>query len=436
MRPHSPASAGFPLWNAILSGASARLPASAVEELRRHARALEATSSRVCVAVPCAGLGAWVRQGWLRTLVAATRAASDGRAELSLVPYDGALPDLGVDPTHTLCRFIASPSNAHAHAAAERAARGSLAGELLVFSGPAGSGKTHLLSAIAREIAEKEPAAALSPCVIRLDAEQLSIELASAISSHELQRFRDTYLGCTALLVDDLEALEGREATQSELSAMLGSLGPRGATCVLACAHDPGKIPGLSAEFAERLAAGRRIELVPPDWETRVAILLDRARCWGIGLEPTAAALLVREAGPHVERLDELLTHCLTRYAGDELIDVAFVRQLVQAEPSAPRNVPPDVVLATVARHYNVRIRDLRSSARSLRLNLPRQVAMYLLRRCTHLSYPEIGRRFGRHHTTALYSYQRIAQLLEEENRVRVAVRLLEKELEQPDRQG
>jgi chromosomal replication initiator protein len=436
MRQHSPASAGLPLWNAILSSASAGLPPAAVEELTRCARPLEATSSRVCVAIPCAGLGAWVRQGWLHTLVSATRSASDGRADLSLIPYDGALPEIGVDPSHTLRRFIASPANTAARSAAERAAHGELLGEILLFTGPAGSGKTHLLSAIARDLAEQEPVADRRAHVICLGAEQLSIELATAISSHELQRFRDTHQGCAALVVDDLEALEGREATQSELAAMLGVLRARSATCVLACTQDPEQISGLGAELAEHLQAARRIELALPDWETRVAILLDRARCWGIGLEPSAAALLVREAGPQVERLDELLTHCMTQYSGDAAIDISFVRQVIHPEPSSPRNVPPDVVLATVARHYNVRIRDLRSAGRSLRLNLPRQVAMYLLRRCTRLSYPEIGRRFGRHHTTALYSYQRIADLIEEESRVRVAVRLLEKELDRPDRRG
>jgi chromosomal replication initiator protein len=180
----------------------------------------------------------------------------------------------------------------------------------------------------------------------------------------------------------------------------------------------------------ERIRSGTALELIAPEWETRVAIILDRIRRWQVQAEPEVATFLAGKLRADLQRIDSVLTRLLTHPScRSGLSDLEVVRHLLDEASRHPLRVAPEEVISTVARHFNLRQRDLRSSTRSRRVAGPRQIAMYLLRQHCGLSYPEIGRRFERHHTTALHSVRLTRQRLNESAALRSAVALLEKEL-------
>jgi chromosomal replication initiator protein len=423
------ARAGTPLWSALLESLRGRIPRRYLDELEQSIAFVELCAGSLRIAVPPDPLTSWLREGYLALLASTVSALTDGSYELSAVPVPPpeARGPLDLDPAHCLGRFVVSPSNQLASAAAEVVARspGERYSPLFVHGGPA-SGKTHLLRGIAQAVA-----AGMKPDrVLCLSAERLSLELIAAIWADQLARFRARYRQCGALLIDDAGTVAGREATQEELVHTLDTLEKSRVQVVATGAHPPEEIPGLSGPLARRLAAGLVVKLSPPEWETRVAILMDRVRAWNVPLTPEVASFLAARIGTDQTRLDTVLTRVMIHPGcADGLTDVELVREALRdGHPRLP-HVPPEAVISLVARHFGLRTRQLHSRSRSPRIATPRQIAIYLLRRHCGLSYPEIGRRFGRHHTTAIHACRQIARRLETDERLRSETRHLEREI-------
>jgi chromosomal replication initiator protein len=417
-----------PPWGAILEHLSTRLSVGECEALQKDLRLLEARGGVLRVALPSSTLGDWLTGGQLSQLRSSVNAVSGGRLELALSPFDEAVSSLPLDPTHTFARFIVGPSNHEARAAVEAAKQSVRAGGLPLFlHGPSGSGKTHLLHAAAHALALDSHAE-----VTYLTADELCHDLIAAISDHALERFRSHYQRRSALIIDDIDRLAGRDATQSELQPIIRALVAQGTPVIVAARAAPDALEGFSDELRARLSSGVVSELRLPEWEARVAILLDRARRWSVDILPDVGSFMVARAGSNLEALDLFLTRLLCRpEPPSALTDVDQVAQALEPSYASSLKSPPSAVVSLVARHFNLRVRDLRSSSRSRRITLPRQVAMYLMREHCELSFPDIGRRFGRHHTTVLHSCRRIASELDRNGNLRAAVRLLQKELVQ-----
>jgi chromosomal replication initiator protein len=260
--------------------------------------------------------------------------------------------------------------------------------------------------------------------------EQLSLELVRAIGSDTIAEFRTRLDSASALVIDDVDALAGRDATQEELALTLEALRGRKVPIAIALSKPPDRTTGLVASLRAQLAQFAPLEVRAAEWETRVAIVLARARLWGVEPSAPVASYLASRLRSQLGQLDALLTRLMTRSSpGSALSDLDVVRHLIASAAERPLRVSPDDALSTVARQFNLRVRDLRSDSRSARVTMPRQIAMYLMRRHCGLSYPEIGRRFARHHTTALHSDRVIQEQLAENASLRAAVVLIEKEL-------
>jgi chromosomal replication initiator protein len=206
-------------------------------------------------------------------------------------------------------------------------------------------------------------------------------------------------------------------------------LAARGVPVAVSLGKPADRTSGLVDSLRERLASFASLELRPPEWETRVAIVIARARRWRVDPPPAVAAYLASRLRSQLARLDVYLTRLMTRSSsGNALADLDVVKHLITGGEK-PLATSPEEVLTAVARQFNLRVRDLRSTSRGARVTTPRQVAMYLMRRHCGLSYPEIGRRFARHHTTALHSDRVIQEQLSDNASLRAAVVLVEKEL-------
>jgi len=412
------------LWKSVLHAPSPRLSAATREALSHHTRALERRADELRVAIDSAELEGWLRGGQLSALETSLSTLTDGATALALVPAERM--ESGADPSFTFTSFIASPANSATRARALAFARGAKSnGGALAIHGGRGSGKTHLLRAIAAQLAQQ----GLDP-VVACCAEQLSLDLIAAIGRDEIEEFRMRLGRAAALVVDDLEALVGRDATQEELARALDALGARGAPIAVALSRPADRQPGLVDPLRSALARFTPLETRAPEWETRVAIVVAHARRWGAEPSDPVAAFLATKLRSVLGQLDATLTRLMTRAsAGNALFDLEVVKRLLNETGEKPIQISPADVLNAVARHFNVRVRDLRSQSRSGRVTVPRQVAMYLMRRYCALSYPEIGRLFSRHHTTALHSDRVVQGQLAENASLRAAVVLVEKEL-------
>ena len=423
----------MPLWKSVLHALAHRLAPTTRDALLQSTRCLERTSESLRIAATLADLEAWIRAGHIGAIEATLASLTDRAVALALIPVDD-VTGLKADPLFTFAGFIANPANSsvrtRARAFAENAAA---SGGGIVIHGAAGAGKTHLLRAIGAVRAELDPTAS----VLYRRAEQLSLDLVNAISTEDVASFRNHLLAAKMILLDDAEGLYGREATQVELLRSLDLVGERGIPVAVALLKPPERCPGLIDPLRARLARLESLEVRPPEWETRVAIVLARTRRWGIEPKPAVAALLASRLRGNLARLDVLLTRLMTQSSCSRgLDDLDAVKQLLRHAADPLIRVTAEDVLNAVSQQFNLRPRDLRSSSRSPRITTPRQIAMYLVRRHCGLSYPEIGRRFARHHTTALHSDRVVQNQLGENASLRAAVLLIEKELIRVSEQG
>ncbi len=427
------ADGAMPLWKSVLHTLAHRFAHSTRDDLLENTRCLERTSDSLRLAADRDALETWIRAGHVGAIESTLASLTDSSVSLALIPVSR-VASLSADPAFTFETFVASPSNSAARERARSlAVDGGARGGSVALLGSAGAGKTHLLRAIAAARDAQNP----SHTAHYGSAEALSLDLVNAISSGDVPSFRARLLGASALLVDDLQSLAGREATQLELLRSFDLLEARGVPIAITLARTPERTPGLTEALRARLSSFELVEVKPPEWETRVAIVLARIRRWGVEPKPEVASLLATRLRGNLGRLDAVLTRLMTQSSlGPGLEDVDLVKYLLSHDTDPQIRVTPEDVLNAVAQQFDVRMRDLRSTSRSPRVTTPRQIAMYLVRRHCGLSYPEIGRRFARHHTTALHSDRVIQGQLAENASLRAAVLLIEKELMRVSEEG
>ena len=404
----------------MLSGLPGKLSSECARTVADHSHVLKVTPEMLTIGIPRSRLQLWLEDGRILALSTTLGRVSDKTCELAVVP----LFDEPRVPGRALSSFIISPANASARELAESVVQhpGQHASPLLLY-GPAGCGKSHLLRAIAREL---EPAGE----VLRIGAGAFSLELASAIRAGELATFQARPQRLVALLVDDLETLEGREASQHELARTLEAMRAARAQVVVTARRPVADLEQIQPALKQALLTGASLELRPTEWETQVAIVLERVARWGAEARPDVASEIVSKLGGNLNRLDSLLTELMLQPpCRQNMSDAGFIRRALAQGPRRAAPVSPDAVLSQVTRHFNLRISDLRARARTPRVTAPRQIAMYLLRRHCDLSYPEIGQRLRRHHTTALYAFRKLEQQRHENATLHATLDLLEKEL-------
>jgi chromosomal replication initiator protein len=362
----------------------------------------------------------------LLRLEALVYSLSGDTCALALIPVDQEPPS-ELDPTQTFERFVAGPSSEVCLEAVRGLVDGAQPSRAPLFvSGPAASGKTHLLRAAAMRLAETE----FDGPIVHGSAEGLSLEIANAIYGGELEKFRQTLSACGALLVDDLETLVRREATQRELASALVGFSERGAPVVVTANRPLSELTDLGNPLRHALRDATAATLQAPEWETRVAIFLDRAHDWGANLGANIAAVLASGIGEDLHRLDVVLTRAMVlRRSEEEPVDLEHARRTLAPGALYGRAPSPDVVLEVVARRFGLRTREIRTQDRTAARTTARQIAAYLLRNRCGLSFPEIGRKLDRHYTTAINAVQRSETRLGREASFASLLGLIEKEV-------
>jgi len=332
-----------------------------------------------------------------------------------VVPFNGNL-----DAHYTFTNFVEGRSNQLGLAAAFQAAQkpGDRAHNPLLLYGGTGLGKTHLMLAAGNAMRQANPGAK----VLYLRSEQFFSAMIRALQEKSMDQFKRQFQQVDALLIDDIQFFAGKDRTQEEFFHTFNALFDGKQQIILTCDRYPREVEGLEARLKSRLAWGLSVAIEPPDFETRAAIVLAKARERGAEIPDDVAFLIAKKMRSNVRDLEGALNTLTARanFTG-RAITTEFaqetLRDLLRAQQQAI-SIPN--IQKTVADYYGLQIKDLLSKRRTRSLARPRQVAMALTKELTEHSLPEIGDAFaGRDHTTVLHACRQIRTLMETDGKLR-----------------
>jgi chromosomal replication initiator protein len=337
------------------------------------------------------------------------------------------LPAAVFNPRYKFETFVVGKSNELAWSASKSIAEnpsGSF-NPLFIYGG-AGLGKTHLIQAIGQQLRQQNSGRK----VVYMSADSFVTELISSIRYDKMQAFRDRYRSVDALLLDDIQFLAGKERTQEEFFHTFNALYESQKQIVFTSDAPPKDIPTLEERLRSRFEWGLIADIQPPDLETKVAILRKKAEEKKIDLPHEVALFIaervrsnIRELEGHLNRViafASLTGHRITSELAKEALKDLLTKE----------NKPitgPDII-KVVAAHYGLKVSDLKSKSNARTIAFPRQVAMYMCKDLTDLSYPEIGRLFNdKHHSTVMYSVDKIDQLVQDDSDLSRTIEMLTK---------
>lgn len=317
---------------------------------------------------------------------------------------------------YTFDNYVVGAGNRLAHAASLAVAENpAMAYNPLFIYGGVGLGKTHLLHAIGNLSASR------GLKVLYVSSEEFTNDLINAIRAHTTQAFRERYRRIDVLLIDDIQFIAGKESTQEEFFHTFNTLHGQNKQIVVSSDRPPKALVTLEERLRSRFEWGLTADLQPPDFETRMAILRSKAERSGRRLPDEIISVVARQIQSNIRELEGALTRVL---AFVDLSGLSLTPQLVESALAdlLPRRsqIEPDQVIRTVAEAFGVPMDRMLGKERSREVALPRQIAMYLLREETNISLPQIGDTLGgRDHTTVMYGCEKIADLLERDDRLR-----------------
>ncbi len=317
------------------------------------------------------------------------------------------------DPRYVFDTFVVGTSNEFAHAAARAVAeRPSQSYNPLFLYGGVGLGKTHLLHAIGHHIRRQHPRLR----VMYLVAEQFVNELINSIRFDRMPAFRERYRTIDVLLIDDIQFIAGKERTQEEFFHTFNTLYTSQKQIILSSDSSPRQIPTLEERLRSRFEWGLIADIQPPELETKEAILRRKAELEGVALPDEVAHFIARRVRSNIRELEGLLNRVIafSMLTGKPLSPALAKETLKDILPDDGRRVSGQEIVKHVAKHYGLKVSEIKRRSNSRQVAFPRQVAMYLCKRLTDLSYPEIGKLFNdKHHSTVMYSVAKIEELRE-----------------------
>ncbi|MEW6249085.1 MAG: chromosomal replication initiator protein DnaA [Planctomycetota bacterium] len=313
--------------------------------------------------------------------------------------------------------FVVGPSNELAYSVALAVVRapGKAFKHLVLHSG-CGLGKTHLLHGICNGLSRAHPA--LQWCF--LSGEEFTNEFIYAVKSGRVDGFRARFRNVDVLVIDDIHFLANKRATQDEFLHTFDALDTVGQTVVLSCDCHPRSIATLSEPLISRLSAAMIVRIDAPEFATRREILRRRAAKMPLELPDEVLDYVARQIVRNVRELEGAL-YKLAAYAAltHEPIGLELARRAVEDYVANNQPVKPEEIERISAAHFGVTVEALRSRSRDRSVTLARSVTMYLLRKHTQLSFPEIGRQLGqKQHSTVIMAVRRIRELLDQEGAV------------------
>jgi chromosomal replication initiator protein len=330
-----------------------------------------------------------------------------GPAQQQRFDWDGAAQ---LNPKYIFDDFVTGAGNQFAQAAARAVAeQPSKAYNPLFLYGGVGMGKTHLMQAIGHEIKRRQPEKA----ICYTTSERFTNDLVNALRYSKMTSFRDKYRTMDVLLMDDIQFLVNKERTQEEFFHTFNALHEGMRQIVIASDRPPKELAEIEDRLRSRFEWGLIADIQPPDLETKVAILQKKAELDGVMLPGDVALFIASNIRSNVRELEGALIRltAFSSLAGRELNLQTAQEVLKNLMDSSIRKISIESIQKAVSEQFALRLADIKAKNNSRAIVFPRQIAMYLTKKLTDASLPEIGRQFGgKHHTTVLHSVVKIEE--------------------------
>jgi len=341
-----------------------------------------------------------------------------------------------LDARFTFDNFIVGKPNELAHAAAKRVAEGGpVTFNPLFLYGGVGLGKTHLMHAIAHELRQGRP----DLNVLYLSAEQFMYRFVQALRDRKMMDFKEIFRSVDVLMVDDVQFIAGKDSTQEEFFHTFNALVDQNKQIIISGDRAPGEIKDMEERVKSRLQCGLVVDLHPTDYELRLGILQSkveqqRKNYPGLVIQDGVLEFLSHRISTNVRVLEGALTRlcAFASLVGRDISMELTQDCLSDVLRASERKITVEEIQRKVSDHYNIRLSDMIGPKRLRSYARPRQVAMYLCKKMTSRSLPEIGRRFGgRDHTTVMHGVKRIEELKIQDGQIAEDLELLRRALEE-----
>ena len=357
------------------------------------------------------------------------------KKKTSSVSTDNSLASQNLNPNYTFDTFVIGTNNNLAHAASLAVAEtpGQIYNPLFIYGG-AGLGKTHLMQAIAHFIIENNP----NKKVLYVTSETFTNELIDAIRNKENAEkgnaaFRNRYRNIDVLLIDDIQFIIGKESTQEEFFHTFNSLYQDRKQIVISSDKPPKEMETLSERLRTRFEMGLPVDIQIPTYETKMAIIKRKAELSSLDIPYDVQDYVATHIKSSIRELEGALTK-LSAFSklSHTPITVEFAEQTLKdlISPDSKKEITPELIIQTVADHFNVKYDDIISSKRNANIVHPRQIAMYLCRQMTTAPLQAVGKALGnRDHTTVIHGAEKIAKEVVQNESVRNTIDIIIKKI-------
>lgn len=409
------------VWSRVLSYLEQHSPAAAVTSYFDDADVLELNEEKLVIYTPSPFRKDVILNRYHDLIEEAMREQFQTDIELEVLDDDD-LPQykfnkrkrnfVQFNSQYTFETFVVGSSNQHAYSAAEAVAeeRTTAYNPLFIY-GQSGLGKTHLLYAIANRIQQKHP----DYNIVYIKGDQFTNEFIEAVRSGKNFEFRDKYRNADLFLIDDIQFIAGKEGTQEEFFHTFNTLHENHRQIVLTSDRVPSDMLRLEDRLRTRFEWGLIVDIQPPDYETRWAITKNKAMSLGMTLTDDVCDYIAENITNNVRQIEGTVKkikayHDLTGMPTDVASVARAIKDMYKGKA---QTVPtPDLIISEVCRFYSIEENILRSTQKTRNTAEARQVSMYLIRKMTNLSLPDIAKEFGKNHTTVLYAIRRIEEEL------------------------
>ncbi len=442
------------LWKRVLDNLKDEISEKNIKTWLNPLRISEASGGRIVVEVPNRFYKDWIRENYesgirntlsdiLNVETSIEYQISDNDNGSSLYQEDskktnrerpkrnGSSYGSNLNPRYTFSTFVVGSGNQFAHAASVAVSQnpGNIYNPLFIYGG-VGLGKTHILNAIGNEVRDSHP----DLNVIYVSAEFFVNDLVSSIRNEKMGNFRERYRRADVLLIDDIQFISGKDRTQEELFHTYNQLYNDNKQIVLTSDRYPNEMDEVEERLRSRFQWGLVADIQPPDLETRIAILLKKSEAEGVDLPYEVAEYIAKRIRSNIRELEGCLIRlCAVSSITGSPITVETAKGVIKRlfPNSMEEEISIDRIIHVVGEHFSVKPTEIRSRKRSKNIVVARQVAMYLSRKLTTHSLPEIGEKFGgKDHTSVIYATKKVEKMLKESEQMRATVKKIEERMD------
>lgn len=321
-----------------------------------------------------------------------------------------------LNPRYTFETFVIGPFNELAHAAAQAVVKKPASYNPLFFYGNTGRGKTHLIQAIGNHLRKDNPHFK----IYYISSDRFYHEYTTAVQEGKISLFKDKYRKYDVFIMDDIQFLAKKEKTQEELFHLFNYLHENNKQIIFSSDQHPNYITDLEDRLKSRFVSGMIVDIPAPDYESRAAIIKNKAMVRNFNLKDSVIEYLASNVEGNIRELEGLLNSiiCQSNLKGREL-DISDIKHLIKDSGKPQKVVSIKEVVKVIAKYYDIEEEAISDKTRKKEVVKPRQISMYILREDYNISFPSIGQKLGgRDHTTVIHSCEKIKNDLKDNNQL------------------